>query len=1235
MRSISKNITRTICSALALSLLTNTGGFINLNDTVYAAMAQAEDEDDEYIYEDNFYRTIQQISLSDTHALALDNKGHVYSQGTNLYGQLGAGDNTNELKDVDLSECLPEISKVWAFDNISFFLAKNGSLYVCGDNTNKQLGIENDICYSPIRIDFFEKNKVQIKNILHSNNATFFITTDGEVFACGDNHTGWFGQGNNLTRSMDLQKLSIKDTVGTLVDFAVGDGFAVAINQNGEIYFAGDNSSGQCGFDSMKEDFYPVFTKLPLTVKDLDSDCYHTKSNISSYRLFAGGNLYSVAPGCIVDKTLANIYQAPEGTEIYPELLIFNLSDEIKDDYFLGEFKQPFQTKIEKDGVHCKKITNFSVSPIYIYSIQNIYHTNNFTAILGRSSTGELTLTCLGDANNVNWSGFDIVEDGIIKTFPLMLPQDGNDGVSAVDISFAKNHFIYKTIDKKNITKYLYTESCQITDQDRSKWFHRYGPYLALSQDDIDAGFFEKAHSSIFREFENKQVSLEINKETTIQFKTQGNTNFIFEIDNPDVCSVKNISSDKKEITIKALNEGDAVLKAVEKLPDGSEKVIDTCNIHVSFVAANVNAKFNKNNYILTEGNNEYIEYSSDVPNLDVTFSTEDKSIATVDKFMQLTAVHPGTTKIFAKYKDSVLAEATITVLAYSGDIEIKGHDLKVAVGKTVPLSEYISINRESELSNLTYQSEDTSICTINQTDGTMTAVAKGKTRIKVSHPSGVYDYINVEVAEDSISAGDIKITLNKAEYSLKRGSSVGLDIAINPISELKNITLKSENESVCKVDNSKLTIEAVGAGDTYVTVSHPKTGAMQIKVSVYDKPQITVPTKKEIKVGQRIDLGVKVTPESEQKNITYRSLDSDICSVNSSGELRGVAVGKTKIITLYNGEEYNETAVTVVKESSGTKDNKELAYSIESALNADGEMDLLVGETATFTVRLKNETSSTKKSSYKPKVKVVSGKNKIDIDTTDDDFKFTITGKKSGHATIEIYNNKKDIESLQVDVNISYFEIDEDKVSISTGIIKNDSDNQNDKTTKEQATKIEMNEKHQLKVSGTNKLNMEDFFDDYFSVDIDGDSIKYLGNGIVKAIKPGISIVTVRNEDNGDRLGRIKYWVPFPKDYFVVYPSDLAIPKDREISIRFNDSLRSSTVTKDSVFIQSAVDGNGEDLKATIRVVGNNVYIKLKDSNSVVTGKYYVFFTDDVRNTKDEEIISPIAIPIYFIDKQ
>lgn len=1240
MNELTRRTSKLFSSMIIASIILNSGGFLTLSKNAYALTNDSKDiladasfskieEINPVDIDDVFYQNIEHISSANSHILALDRNGHVFSQGKHNFGQLGGGRiDTKKADDslaFDLTGMLPKISQVYAFENISFFQAADGRIFACGDNAQGQLGLKDEKYDLPTEVKGLAMANSSVKKILYSNNATFFLMESGDVYACGDNSFGWFGTGKRSTKQ-PLTKLNINNQQDKIVDLAAGNGFVVAISGNGNIYFAGDNSKGQSACNSFTETNYSVFVKLNASIAELDEGCYHKEHSYNGFKIYAGGDTYAVAPGCSVDTYLSGIYKIAEGKVIYPELFVFNLSSRISDDMFLGAFKQPFQTKVVNNNINCKKITNFSVKDgnlggidhiksDYIYSVDDVYLSSEFMAILGKGNKESRILSLLGVPDHVGW---EAVDKDRINYFVNWIPQDGFDGLSLDEISFANDFFIAKTEDMDGITRYL------IDAGKKPEWLSISDPYLNISKEEMDTGYFLKTKDYAPKVFLNKEVELNINREAELNFQANGNTNISFKSLNEDVCKIIRVSEDKRQLVVKGMNAGQTSIQAVEFKEGGKEKILDMCNITVPFDLSEIHPTFDKSLYQITEGTTSVFNFKSDVENLDVTFEVEDKNIVKLDH-MQITAMKPGITKLFAKYQGKVIAEASIVVSVYSEDIKIISHDFVMAKGEKTKLLEHISVIPTTEKDKLVFESKNAEICKLNQATNEIEAISAGEAVIVIKHPKNVMSILNIKVLDNSVSGENVKLSVSKNTYNLKKNETTGLDISISPMTEIKNVHLKSLDEKVCTVDSEKKTITAVNEGETYVEITHPAAGTLKVKVNVYQSVKISTPSSVDLEKGEGKQLYVDVLPISEKQNISYRSSDTDVCKVTQDGYISAISKGKAKILILYKGVVHSEVSIFVSDKKNQSDNDNKLSYTIGNTLDSKGYLNISMGETTPLYVKLKNSSKSEQKSKYAPKLKVVSGNKYIEIKKTDDPYRFDIIGIKKGKAVIEIDSDRSGIKPLRVDIRVDYLEVDSQKATISSSIIQ-ENDSKETKDIKK-LTRIEKGTKSMLSISGYSKIDLKNYFDEYFRVLVSGESIKYEGNGVIKAVKPGISKVHVRDR-SGEYIGSIRYWVPYPKDYFMQYPSSLMAPKNKTINVGFNKVIKASSITEDSVFIQSSADGNGENLKAKITAAGKNLAIDINTAD-ISSGKYYIFLTEDVLDINGNELISPIMIPI------
>jgi alpha-tubulin suppressor-like RCC1 family protein len=197
---------------------------------------------------------------SDLNTFFLTKTGEVFACGSNEHGSLGIGNNIeNQSSPVKLS--LPAVSLIVTNDFYAFFLTQTNEVYVCGSDECGQLGvgIYNDgmaICTSPIKLILPAVSQIET-----DGSSTFFITTTGEVFACGYNK-GQLGIGNSMYQHFPV-KLSLP-AISQIV-FNYLDNLSVFfLTTIGEVFACGDNKYRQLGIWNTENQHSPVKLSLPV-----------------------------------------------------------------------------------------------------------------------------------------------------------------------------------------------------------------------------------------------------------------------------------------------------------------------------------------------------------------------------------------------------------------------------------------------------------------------------------------------------------------------------------------------------------------------------------------------------------------------------------------------------------------------------------------------------------------------------------------------------------------------------------------------------------------------------------------------------------------------------------------------------------------------------------------------------------------------------------------------------------
>ena len=162
----------------------------------------------------NINNDVKQISTSLRHTFIVKNDGSLWACGTNSYGQLGLGDKTNKTTFTQVTTNINnDIKQVACGNNVTFIVKRDGSLLVCGINTNGQLGL--GLTNSTDDKTTFTIVDSDVSSIYYGNNYSIIIKNDDIIWACGYNSSGQLGLGHTNDMNIFVQiPLVFNDDVG-------------------------------------------------------------------------------------------------------------------------------------------------------------------------------------------------------------------------------------------------------------------------------------------------------------------------------------------------------------------------------------------------------------------------------------------------------------------------------------------------------------------------------------------------------------------------------------------------------------------------------------------------------------------------------------------------------------------------------------------------------------------------------------------------------------------------------------------------------------------------------------------------------------------------------------------------------------------------------------------------------------------------------------------------------------
>jgi alpha-tubulin suppressor-like RCC1 family protein len=199
-------------------------------------------------------KKIVAIAAGNSHAVALDDKGLVYTWGSNAYGQLGntsvsGSAGTPVLVDTSFYLSDKKIIAIAAGTNHTLAVALDGTAYAWGANNLGQLGNGNynnqntpDAVYN---IGVMGGKKIIA--VAGGENHSLALTDDGMVYAWGSNSKGQLGRPGRLSNVPVAVEFSGASANRHFIGIAAGNSHSLALADDGKVFSWGSNSDGQLG----------------------------------------------------------------------------------------------------------------------------------------------------------------------------------------------------------------------------------------------------------------------------------------------------------------------------------------------------------------------------------------------------------------------------------------------------------------------------------------------------------------------------------------------------------------------------------------------------------------------------------------------------------------------------------------------------------------------------------------------------------------------------------------------------------------------------------------------------------------------------------------------------------------------------------------------------------------------------------------------------------------------------
>ena len=274
--------------------------------------------------------TVIEVALGTKHSVAITSSGRIFTWGDNEYGQLGNGTMKDSSTPIDItSQFNLNEGETFTKINMGYYnssaLTSEGRFFTWGYNGNGELG-NGWGDHNPTPTDITSKFNLDasetIEIISVGSHHSAIATSNGRVFAWGDNSTGQLGDGSNSTKSTPIEitkrfNLSRGDKILGLYLNGI---HSTAVSSEGRVFTWGANLVGQLGNGTTKDKNKPVeitnlFNLSPEEkIVTLNSGFGHLSAISSNNKIFVWGNN---SYGSLGIGTLANQLSPLEITDYF------------------------------------------------------------------------------------------------------------------------------------------------------------------------------------------------------------------------------------------------------------------------------------------------------------------------------------------------------------------------------------------------------------------------------------------------------------------------------------------------------------------------------------------------------------------------------------------------------------------------------------------------------------------------------------------------------------------------------------------------------------------------------------------------------------------------------------------------------------------------------------------------------------------------------------------------------
>lgn len=355
--------------------------------------------------------------------------------------------------------------------------------------------------------------------------------------------------------------------------------------------------------------------------------------------------------------------------------------------------------------------------------------------------------------------------------------------------------------------------------------------------------------------------------------------------------------------------------------------------------------------------------------NQEVSWTSSDSTVATVDDGGNVAPVAPGTATITATTRDGALtATCKVTVKQHVEGIVLDAHELTLTGVQTTPLKATVSPYNATN-KGVTWTSSNEGVATVDA-DGAVTATGKGTTTITATTEDGAFS----DACAVTVSNPATKLTLDPATLALIKGETCDVAAVLSgelagEVDDAGAIAWSSSNKSAAMVVDGAVTAVASGAATitAEATVGGAKlAGTCMVTVTNPVRSVAVSETSKTATVGDGdFSLMATVSPsDADDPKVTWASSNTKVATVDANGTVAIHAVGSADIVASAGGKSAACALTVKVKEMAQTPQGSGFSASVMASdvetvkaleqLAGDGGLNLVVDSIAQLTGQAK-----------------------------------------------------------------------------------------------------------------------------------------------------------------------------------------------------------------------------------------------------------------------------------------